>query len=113
MAQKLYIGNLSFSATEEGLRTLFSQYGEVISVTLKTDWETGRPRGFGFIEMENAGAAAEALNEKEYEGRALKVNPARERSPRDGRSGFNSRGGGNFHGGKRFGGRDKRQHRSW
>ncbi|MBN1577650.1 MAG: RNA-binding protein [Chitinispirillaceae bacterium] len=111
MAQKLYIGNLSFNATEEGLRTLFSQYGEVTSVSLMTDRDTGRPRGFGFVEMENAEAAIAALNEKEFEGRALKVDIARERAPRGDRGGFNNRGGGgggNFHGGRRFGGRDNR-----
>ncbi|MBN1309286.1 MAG: RNA-binding protein [Chitinispirillaceae bacterium] len=113
MAQKLYIGNLSFNATEEGLRTLFSQYGEVTSVSLVTDRDTGRPRGFGFVEMENAEAAIAALNEKEFEGRVMKVDIARERAPRGDRGGFNRGGGGNFHGGKRFGNKNYRQDRSW
>jgi cold-inducible RNA-binding protein len=120
MAQKLYVGNLSFNATEEGIRTLFSQFGEVTSVALMTDRETGRARGFGFVEMENAEAAVAALNEKEFEGRALKVDIARERPPRSGGGGGFNRGGGggggdgNFRGGgKRFGGNDNRQKRSW
>ena len=109
MAQKLYVGNLSFSATEESVRNLFSQHGEVTSVSLMT----GRPRGFGFVEMEDADAAIAALNGKEFEGRVLKVDTARERAPRSDRGGFNRGGGGNYHGGKRFGGRDHRQERSW
>ncbi len=79
MAQKLYVGNFPFSVTEDDLRNLFSEHGEVHSVTLITDRDTGRPRGFGFVEMENATAAIEALNGHELEGRALNVNIAKER----------------------------------
>ena len=79
MAQKLYVGNLPFSATSDEVHDLFSQHGEVHSVNLITDRETGRPRGFGFVEMDNAAAAIEALNGKELDGRPLTVNEARER----------------------------------
>ena len=81
MAKKLFVGNLPYSATEEELRELFAQYGEVQSVKLITDRETGRPRGFAFIEME-AQAAIDALNGTELGGRNLRVDVARERPPR-------------------------------
>ena len=86
---KLYVGNLPFSATEESVRALFAPHGSVDKVSLITDRETGRPRGFGFVEMSTADAsrAMQALNGKDFEGRALKVNEAQERE----RSG----GGGN------------------
>ena len=81
---KIYVGNLPFSATEDDVRQLFAQHGTVESVALPTDRETGRPRGFGFVEMANADAARamQALNGIDFEGRALKVNEAqaRERS---------------------------------
>ena len=78
---KLYVGNLPFTATDDGVRTLFSQHGTVEKVSLITDRDTGRPRGFGFVEMPNADAARamQALNGKDFEGRALKVNEAQER----------------------------------
>jgi RNA recognition motif-containing protein len=78
---KLYVGNLPFTATDEGVRTLFSQHGTVEKVSLITDRDTGRPRGFGFVEMSNADAARamQALNGMDYEGRALKVNEAQDR----------------------------------
>ena len=84
MAQKLYVGNLPFSVTEDDIRELFSQYGEVQSVQLIADRDTGRPRGFGFVEMEGADAAIQALNGHEFEGRNLKVNQAREKTDRGG-----------------------------
>lgn len=90
MAQKLYVGNLPFSATEERVRDLFAEQGEVHSVNLITDRETGRPRGFGFVEMENAEAAIKALDGVEFEGRQLKVNEARERTGRGGGGGRRS-----------------------
>ena len=78
---KLYVGNPSFTATEEGVRALFSAHGTVEKVSLITDRDTGRPRGFGFVEMSNADAARamQALDGKDFEGRALKVNEAQER----------------------------------
>ncbi|MHB8816508.1 MAG: RNA recognition motif domain-containing protein [Steroidobacteraceae bacterium] len=88
---KLYVGNLPFTATEDAVRTLFANHGTVEKVSLISDRETGRPRGFGFVEMSNADAsrAMQALNGADYDGRALKVNEAqeRERSAGGGRNG--------------------------
>ena len=86
---KLYVGNLPFSATEDSVRALFAPHGTVEKVSLITDRDTGRPRGFGFVEMSNAEAARamQALNGKDMDGRALKVNEAQERE----RSGGGSR----------------------
>jgi RNA recognition motif-containing protein len=77
---KLYVGNLSFDTTEDSLRALFSGYGTVESATLISDRDTGRPRGFGFVEMSSADAstAMQALNGKDFEGRTLRVNEAQE-----------------------------------
>ena len=80
MSKRIYVGNLSFSTTDDELRSLFSQYGEVLSVNLVTDRETGRPRGFGFVEMEGGDAAIAALDRKEFGGRVLTVNEARPRN---------------------------------
>lgn len=82
---RLYVGNLPFSATEDSLRALFSKHGTVEKVSLITDRDTGRPRGFGFVEMPNADAsrAIEALNGTDFGGRPLRVNEAQER-PRGG-----------------------------
>jgi RNA recognition motif-containing protein len=94
MSKKLYVGNLPFNATEEDIRDLFSQYGTVESVNLITDRDTGRPRGFGFVEMaaEGADAAVSALDQKEFGGRNLTVNEARPReSNRGGGGGGRSR----------------------
>lgn len=96
MAKKLYVGNLSYDTGEESLKTLFAQFGEVESVAIITDRETGRKKGFGFVEMsgeEAAKAAIEGLNEKEFEGRKLNVNEAREKTERGPRTGGPSRGG--------------------
>jgi len=85
MASKLYVGNLSYQTESESLRTLFAQFGEVVSATILTDRDTGRSRGFGFVEMgseDAATAAIQALNGSEFEGRNLKVNEARERTDR-------------------------------
>lgn len=91
--KSIYVGNLSYDATEEELKTLFAQYGEVESVKLVTDRETGKPRGFGFVQMEDKGALAaiEALNGKELGGRNLRINEARERSERPSGGGFDRR----------------------
>jgi RNA recognition motif-containing protein len=79
---KIYVGNLPFSADESAVRALFAQHGTVDSVTLITDRDTGRPRGFGFVEMPKADAARaiQNLNGHEMGGRQLKVNEAKERS---------------------------------
>jgi RNA recognition motif-containing protein len=102
MSKKLYVGNLSFSSTEDDVRDHFAPYGEVISVNLITDRETGRLRGFGFVEMddEGANAAIQALDGKELGGRTLKVNEAQDK-PRSGGSG-GRRGGGYSGGGSRW-----------
>jgi len=88
MSQKIYVGNMPFSMTEDNLRDLFKEYGEVESVAVITDRETGRPRGFGFVEMATgAPEAIQALNGQEVDGRALKVNEAKPReNNRGGRS---------------------------
>jgi cold-inducible RNA-binding protein len=101
---KIYVGNLSFDTSEDALRTLFAQHGTVESVKLISDRETGRPRGFGFVEMSNADAsrAMQALNGKELDGRALKVNEAQEPNRSGGgggRSGGGRPGGGGYGGG--------------
>lgn len=89
---KLYLGNLPFSATEDEIRDLFSAHGEVESVSLITDRETGRPRGFGFVEMASGGQQAiSSLNGVEMGGRNLNVNEAR---PREDRGGSGGGGGG-------------------
>ena len=83
MAMNLYVGNLAFSSTSEDLQAVFEPFGTVISAKVISDRETGRSRGFGFVEMEDGGTAAiEALNGKEYQGRTLTVNEARPRTRR-------------------------------
>ncbi|MFQ5418463.1 MAG: RNA recognition motif domain-containing protein [Myxococcota bacterium] len=89
--KKLYVGNLSFSATEEELRELFEQHGTTVSVRVITDRETGRSRGFGFVEFEEESAAEkalQALNGADMGGRSLRVNEAQDK-----RSGGGGRGG--------------------
>jgi RNA recognition motif-containing protein len=85
--KRLYVGNLPFDATNETVRTAFEAFGAVHDVALVTDRETGRPRGFGFVEMdaESATAAIQGLNEKDFGGRSITVNEARERNARGGR----------------------------
>jgi RNA recognition motif-containing protein len=94
--KKLYVGNLPFTATESDVRALFEKHGEVSSVALINDRETGRPRGFGFVEIEDSGMAKaiQALNGHEMDGRALMVNEAQDK-PRSGggRSGGGRSGG--------------------
>ena len=97
MAKNIYVGNLSWSTSEEALRETFEQYGEVLSARIITDRDTGRSRGFGFVEMENedeANAAIDALNGQPLDGRPLTVNEARPRAPRQ------NRGGGGYGGGR-------------
>jgi RNA recognition motif-containing protein len=81
----IYVGNLSFDVTEDQVRQAFAEHGEVSSVNVVTDRETGRPRGFGFVEMPNddeARKAIEALNQTEVAGRAVNVSEARPRTDR-------------------------------
>lgn len=92
---KLYVGNLSFNTSESQLRDLFAEHGEVTSASLVMDRDTGRPRGFGFVEFasqESGRAAIEALNGQNIDGRDIVVNEAKPREPRSG--GFGGGGGG-------------------
>lgn len=84
MGQRIYVGNLPFSATEDEVRDLFASYGDVQSVALPTDRDTGRVRGFGFVEMpdEDARKAIEGLDGTDMGGRQLRVNEARPREER-------------------------------
>src|SRR5512139_2251300 len=102
---KIYVGNLPFSATESEIRDLFAQHGTVESVALPTDRETGRPRGFGFVEMPQADAqkAMQALNGFNMGGRPLRVNEAQDR-PGGGGGGRGGFGGGGGYGGGGGGG---------
>jgi len=96
MGKKLYVGNLGYSVTSEDLNQLFGQNGTVQSADVIMDRETGKSKGFGFVEMssdQEAEAAIAALNGQEYGGRALTVNEARPR-PEGGRGGFGGGGGG-------------------
>ena len=113
MSTKLYVGNISFNTSNQDLIELFSASGTVESANVIEDRETGRSRGFGFVEMASkadADAAIEALNGKDVDGRALKVNEAK---PREDRGGFGGGGGGrggrggNRGGGGYGGGRDR------
>jgi RNA recognition motif-containing protein len=105
MNRKLYVGNLNYSTTEQDLRELFSEVGPVASVSLVMDRDTGRPRGFGFVEMETdeaAAAAVEKLNNREVAQRTLTVNIARPKTEGGrggGRGGFGG-GRGGFGGGR-------------
>lgn len=99
MTKKLYVGNLPFNTTEEQLRDMFEQHGRTQSVNVIVDRETGRSRGFAFVEFETseaAQAAREALDGKDLEGRPLRVNEAHERGGRGGGG-----GGGGGYGGRR------------
>ncbi|EHJ49187.1 RNP-1 like RNA-binding protein [Solidesulfovibrio carbinoliphilus subsp. oakridgensis] len=85
MSKNIYVGNLPFRTTEDSVRDLFARYGEVQSVKLISDRETGKPRGFGFVEMDDDAAADEAiksLDGADFEGRNLKVNEAKPREAR-------------------------------
>jgi RNA recognition motif-containing protein len=97
VAKNLYVGNMSFSTTEDQLREAFAQHGTVTKVQLITDRETGRPRGFAFVEMSDGGdQAIQALNGAQLDGRTLTVNEAK---PREGGGGGRSGGGGGYGGG--------------
>ncbi len=105
MAKKLYCGNLSYGTTDSDLRTMFEEFGSVESAQVIVDRESGRSKGFGFVEMgrdQEAQAAIKALNGKEIDGRALTVNEAKPREDRGGRSGGGGGRGGYGGGGKRY-----------
>lgn len=90
MGKKLYVGNLSFSVDSESLTQLFSTYGAVHSAKVITDRDTGRSKGFAFVEMENADEAQksiDALNGQQHEGRAMNISEAKPQAPRDNRGG--------------------------
>ena len=115
MNNKLYVGNLSFKTTEDGLVTAFSQFGEVKRATVVTDRETGRARGFAFVEMgsdEEAQSAIDGLNGQSLDGRQIQVNVAKPREDRGGGGGGGYSGGGGGGGGRDGGGRDSRGPRS-
>lgn len=98
----IYVGNLSYEVTQEDLSNVFAEYGTVKRVQLPTDRETGRMRGFGFVEMSTdaeEAAAIEALDGAEWMGRDLRVNKAKPREDRGGGGGGGNRGGGNNWGG--------------
>lgn len=105
MGNKLYVGNLPFSATDDSLREMFQQAGAVESARVITDRDSGRSKGFGFVEMsteQEATAAINKFNGADFEGRSLTVNEARPMAPREG--GFGGGGGGGRDRGKRGGG---------
>jgi cold-inducible RNA-binding protein len=104
LTKKLYVGNLSYEATESQVRDLFSEYGEIESIAMITDRDSGRFRGFCFVEMPDAAAdaAIKGLDGTDLDGRSLKVNEAKPREDR----GSGRRGGGYRGGGQRGGGRD-------
>ena len=105
MAKRLYVGNLSFSVTSEDLQRFFEPYGRVNSAQVLSDRETGRSRGFGFVEMEDdaeADAAIEGLDGTEQSGRRLTVNEAKPRSPGGGPRAGGGYGGGGYGGGRTY-----------
>ncbi len=100
--KNIFVGNLSFGATEDSIRSLFEAHGTVERVSIVTDRDSGQPRGFGFVEMTNddeAERAIAALNGREHGGRDLTVNEARPKGERSGGGGYRSGGGGNRSGG--------------
>jgi RNA recognition motif-containing protein len=108
VGKKLYVGNLTYSVNSSDLEQLFAQFGEVRSAQVIEDRETGRSKGFGFVEMgsdQEAQAAIDALHDREHNGRRLTVNEARPREPRGGGGGGYGGGGGGYGGGGGRGGR--------
>jgi RNA recognition motif-containing protein len=102
--KNIFVGNLSFGATEDAVRSMFEAYGTVDRVSVVTDRETGRARGFGFVEMsvnDEAERAIAALNGRELDGRSLNINEARPKVDRGGGGGYRDNGGG------------QRQNRRW
>jgi cold-inducible RNA-binding protein len=116
MGTRLYVGNLNFNTTGEDLREYFSQAGEVSSASVVEDRDTGRSRGFGFVEMatqEGAQAAIEQFNGKEFGGRNLTVNEAKPRENRGGYGGGYGGGGGGYDRGGRGGGGGRDREPRW
>jgi len=102
MGSKLFVGNLSYNTTSEDLQTLFGEVGNCESATVVTDRDTGRSRGFGFVEMasaEDAQKAIQSINGREFQGREIKVDSAHDRPARERRGGGGGGGGG---GGRRY-----------
>src|SRR5262245_35634411 len=111
VGKKLYCGNLSYNTSDSDLEQLFSEFGTVQSAQVVMDRDTGRSKGFGFVEMssdEEAAAAAEGLNTREHDGRSLTVNEARRKEPRSGGGGYGGGGGGRGRGGYGGGGGGRR-----
>ena len=107
MGKKLYVGNIPYSATEQVLVDTFAECGTVDSVKIITDRDTGRSKGFGFVEMSTDAEAQKAIskfNGADYEGRAMTVNEAKPMAPRESRGGGGGGGGGGFGGGGGWGG---------
>jgi len=103
VAKKVYVGNLSYGTTDSDLQRMFEEFGTVESAQVIMDRESGRSKGFGFVEMgsqQEAEAAIKGLNGKDIDGRALTVNEAKPREDRGGRSGGGGRGG--YGGGRRY-----------
>ena len=101
LGQRLYVGNLSYSVDSSSLEQLFAEFGTVLSAQVVQDRDTGRSKGFGFVEMssdQEAAAAIEALDEREHDGRRIKVNEARPRESRGGEGGGRRGGGGGGYG---------------
>ena len=116
MSTRLYVGNLNFRTTSDELREIFSQAGEVENATVVEDRDTGRSRGFGFVEMvtvEGAAAAIEQFNGKEFGGRTLTVNEARPRVERGGGGGYGGGRGGYGGGGYGGGGGGREREPRW
>ena len=107
MGKRLYVGNLAYSVTNDSLEQLFAEFGTVVSAQVIQDRDTGRSKGFGFVEMGDDNAAQKAisaLNEKEHDGRALTVNEAKPREGGGGGGGRGGYGGGGGGGGRGYGG---------
>ena len=102
--KNIFVGNLSYGATEDSVRSMFEQYGTVDRVSIITDRETGQPRGFGFVEMSvnaDADRAIAELNGREFDGRTLNINEARPKEDRGGGGGFGGNRRGGFGGNRR------------
>ncbi len=109
----IYVSNLNFRTKSDSLQELFEQHGEVSSANVITDRETGRSRGFGFVEMPNddqAREAIEALNDTDFDGKTITVNEARPKTERSERGGYNRGGGGGFNRGGNGGGYNRNRY---